>query len=656
LRFFIYDDLIVEISPLQSIRDTNSNKVSLKFNTIVKNFQFCDARCELLLVDGYSQETLSREILTPTSNMEFSRNYTVDLNMKGAGERIYYFYAICNNQKSFFCKTKEKKVYRTAISTIRRNYTATEFEQFQSLRTDLIDIHEELLAENGWQYEINKTIEAIGNFTNLEKKQVMSKLFPEFENALNLYYNQDFIDSRQVLQSLRIPSYESELQEIITKVNQFNKNVRAFTHVSNATYLDAYSFFKRTNNSKADLFGNYYAELQGLPQESFEDVSDYNVGYVFRDLNSLTAGYSSEKSGFESNMTAEMEQLAEVVSFSGLTGNLCEDLLALKNFTIEHNTTFNISEDYCTEVEPIISGNLTTLTEILVEFEDFPQNSLVIKEPNRSCCIYGKCSACSIEPDRYPIVFIHGHSTNTKDSPESSIKSLAKLQKYMSDDGLIVNAGDIDYNSLNSGYWSQMDVPVGVRATYYYISYHDAGGFSRVIRKEEGIESYSIRLKELIDAILLNTGADKVIIVAHSMGGLVSRNYLMLFGEDKVDKLILIGTPNNGVGKQLTQLCGYVGDNRACNDMNSEGVFMKKLSSYVPKIPVYTIIGTGCDTWGEDGDGIVQTNSSTLAYADNTYIEGHCDSVIGELLHRALLDPEKYPEAYERIKEIIWDG
>jgi len=46
-----------------------------------------------------------------------------------------------------------------------------------------------------------------------------------------------------------------------------------------------------------------------------------------------------------------------------------------------------------------------------------------------------------------------------------------------------------------------------------------------------------------IDAILAATGANQVILVAHSMGGLVARAYLRRHGGAKIRRLITIGTP-----------------------------------------------------------------------------------------------------------------
>lgn len=54
-------------------------------------------------------------------------------------------------------------------------------------------------------------------------------------------------------------------------------------------------------------------------------------------------------------------------------------------------------------------------------------------------------------------------------------------------------------------------------------------------------------LKPIIDQAKQKTGADKVDIIAHSMGGIVSRSYIQGSSyENDIDQLILIGTPNEG--------------------------------------------------------------------------------------------------------------
>jgi len=57
------------------------------------------------------------------------------------------------------------------------------------------------------------------------------------------------------------------------------------------------------------------------------------------------------------------------------------------------------------------------------------------------------------------------------------------------------------------------------------------------------------RLKQKIDTVKIQTGSDKVDIVAHSMGGLLVKSYISDYGSDSVDKLIFVGTPHLGAPK-----------------------------------------------------------------------------------------------------------
>lgn len=56
-------------------------------------------------------------------------------------------------------------------------------------------------------------------------------------------------------------------------------------------------------------------------------------------------------------------------------------------------------------------------------------------------------------------------------------------------------------------------------------------------------------LKQKIDEVKLQTGKDKVNIIAHSMGGLLVKDYLNSYEKESVDKLIFIGTPHLGAPK-----------------------------------------------------------------------------------------------------------
>lgn len=65
----------------------------------------------------------------------------------------------------------------------------------------------------------------------------------------------------------------------------------------------------------------------------------------------------------------------------------------------------------------------------------------------------------------------------------------------------------------------------------------------------------AMRLAEVVDDALRETGERRVILIAHSMGGLVSRYYCrVLGGESKVHRLFLVGSPTLGAPLAYTQL------------------------------------------------------------------------------------------------------
>src|SRR5690606_28470836 len=66
---------------------------------------------------------------------------------------------------------------------------------------------------------------------------------------------------------------------------------------------------------------------------------------------------------------------------------------------------------------------------------------------------------------------------------------------------------------------------------------------------DEGVtHDYATDLAEMIDDVLRVTGASKVDVVAHSMGGLVTRSYLaFLGGNEKVERVMLLASPHLGV-------------------------------------------------------------------------------------------------------------
>ena len=60
------------------------------------------------------------------------------------------------------------------------------------------------------------------------------------------------------------------------------------------------------------------------------------------------------------------------------------------------------------------------------------------------------------------------------------------------------------------------------------------------------IDAYVSGLEQRIEALCAATGAAKLVVVAHSMGGLAARAYLRARGGARVAKLVTLGTPHHG--------------------------------------------------------------------------------------------------------------
>ncbi|MCC6658085.1 MAG: alpha/beta fold hydrolase [Rhodocyclaceae bacterium] len=60
------------------------------------------------------------------------------------------------------------------------------------------------------------------------------------------------------------------------------------------------------------------------------------------------------------------------------------------------------------------------------------------------------------------------------------------------------------------------------------------------------IDGYVEPLARRIEEVLAATGAERVILVGHSMGGLVSRAYLRRHGVERIARLITLGSPHQG--------------------------------------------------------------------------------------------------------------
>ena len=90
----------------------------------------------------------------------------------------------------------------------------------------------------------------------------------------------------------------------------------------------------------------------------------------------------------------------------------------------------------------------------------------------------------------------------------------------------------------NAGYWTHLARRL------------DAAGISHAALDLEpllgDIDGYVARVQRAVDGLCERTGATGVVIVAHSMGGLVARAYMRACGSARVVHVFTLGTPHHG--------------------------------------------------------------------------------------------------------------
>jgi triacylglycerol esterase/lipase EstA (alpha/beta hydrolase family) len=126
------------------------------------------------------------------------------------------------------------------------------------------------------------------------------------------------------------------------------------------------------------------------------------------------------------------------------------------------------------------------------------------------------------------------------------------------------------------------------------------------------IERFAEQLAAKTEAICAATGAQRVVLIGHSMGGLVARAYLRRFGGRRVERLITLGTPHHGSvlaylfpGRSLAQL-------RPGNDWLAE---LNRDEQRPAPVPITSI-------WSRHDSMVAPQASAVLGQAENIALLG----------------------------------
>jgi len=136
-----------------------------------------------------------------------------------------------------------------------------------------------------------------------------------------------------------------------------------------------------------------------------------------------------------------------------------------------------------------------------------------------------------------------------------------------------------------------------------------AGGFAVATINLEpplaDIDHFADLLRERIEALLGETGVERLALVAHSMGGLVARAYLRRHGSARVSTLITLVSPHGGT------VLAYLGPGRDARQMQPGSDWLRHLAEQESfGVPVLSL-GAGLD------EIVVPQEGSRLAGARN---------------------------------------
>ncbi|MBI4439251.1 alpha/beta fold hydrolase [Candidatus Woesearchaeota archaeon] len=486
---------------------------------------------------------------------------------------------------------------------------------------------------------------------------------------------------------LEYENYSQVLDELETVNQSFSGSYVNASRLSDFVVSESVSLIEREKEQACRL-KDFCTGSPVVP--AFSSVSGKmgfacsEVGRWVDDLGNASFYYAARSVGFSLNGSEAYNSLYSSLGVGSLLAspdfaaglqelyfNMSNNLSLSDNLTLRFFANLSsvssagaFLDRYCSAPHGFSALNIT-LGKISVPAPsgDFLRINTTLDEPVPVCCVFGECAPCCTGPlcsgdsRTYPVVFVHGHSVSRYNPPEFMPDSFLELQKELEAEGYI-NAGILYMDSsqgVASGDWGISGKPVTVSLSYYYDTLRDGTGrYVLVPRKSSGIESYAIRLKDLIEEVRRRTGKEKVVIVAHSMGGLVSRSYIQIFGEAHVDKLVMLNTPNHGVNSTAGSLCNVLGEQMECADMDSGSFFLRKLNSAGnPGISVHNIVGIGCVTGGGDGDGVVPRSSAYLGFAQNYYVMGSCSAFDRRVAHTEMVSPDKYPEVARIIKRVL---
>lgn len=499
--------------------------------------------------------------------------------------------------------------------------------------------------------------------TNINKYQTTVSTIRHLNNELYKIENISYL--RFILNYYDYKNKENEyILSFLKIINKFRNNDITYNEIINDSMNLNQTIINDTQSLENELIEIILQGRDLLNQEQNKYINNVTSINSSNSTNINSTTNTNTSTNNNSINTSNEIILNSTNTIFIVMKDLCDEIKSLSNTSIETKT---FKDEYCLYRKP----KFTNLSVFNFTVYDLPhiQNITIIPRVNTTiknhepiCCILGECDVCCENeecynnPKNYPVIFIHGHAFSRDSDIEYSIEGFNKIRRALVGDGFI-DGGNIFPTQVNNdnenGLLGRFGKPVIFGTTYYINVYDENGTIIRFPSKNESIETYAQRLKQTIDIAKKKTNSEKVNIIAHSMGGLVSREYIREFGEEDVNNLIMIGTPNKGVSGKIETLCPITGSRTECLEMAENSEFMNRLNNInnkPNKVKLFAIYGLGCNMDGLDGDGVVLGKNAKLPYSLNFQVNGVCGVLT---LHEEIRDIDKYPQVYETITNIL---
>ena len=141
-----------------------------------------------------------------------------------------------------------------------------------------------------------------------------------------------------------------------------------------------------------------------------------------------------------------------------------------------------------------------------------------------------------------------------------------------------------------------------------------------------GIEHFAGQLAARIDAICSATGAARVALITHSMGGLVARAYLRRVGGARIARLVTVGTPHHG------SMLAWTFAGRCLAQMRPGSPWLAGINAGENEPPPAPVVSV----WSRHDSMVAPQASADLACARNVVLTGIGHNAL--LSNRSVMD------------------